>query len=83
MTPLQEAFLSELKSKAKFTVAEYAALYKKHSKLAIEHEKNNGASEHQAKAMGNYYTVSVLSDFIGNENILARVIALHESSRES
>jgi len=81
MTHLQEEFLNELKSKAKFTVAEYAALYKKHSKLAIEHEENNGASTHQAKAMGNYYTVTVLSDFVANENLLARIIALHESSR--
>ena len=83
MTHLQEEFLSALKSKVKLTVAEYAALYGKHTKLAIEEEKNNGASEHQAKAMGNYYTVSVLSDFIGNENILARVIALHESTRNT
>lgn len=79
MTPLQEAFLGELKSKAKHTVAEYAALYKKHSRLAIEQELSTGASEQKAKAMGNYYTVSVLSDFVGNENILARIIALHES----
>lgn len=80
MTPIQEAFLSELKSKPKLSVAEYAALYKKHSKLAIEYEKDNGASESQAKAMGNYYTVTVLSDFVGNENMLARIIALHEST---
>ncbi len=79
MTHLQEKFLNELKSKPKFTVAEYVELYNKHCELAIEQEKNSGASEHQAKAMGNYYTVSVLSDFIGNENVLARVIALHES----
>ena len=39
MTKLQAAFLSELKSNPKFTVAEYAALYKKHSKIAIEHEE--------------------------------------------
>lgn len=79
MTHLQEEFLSELKSKPQLTVAEYSALYNKHSKLAIEQEENNGASKHQAKAMGNYYTVSVLSDFVGNENLLARIIALHES----
>ena len=83
MTELQEAFLSELKSKPKLTVFEYAALYTKHSKIAIEHEKNNGASEHQAKAMGNYYTVTVLSDFINSENKLARIIAMQESSTES
>jgi hypothetical protein len=79
MTHLQEAFLSELKSKPKLTVAEYAALYVKHSKLAIEHEENSGASKQQAKAMGNYYTVSVLSDFVANENLLSRIIALQES----
>ena len=82
MTHLQEEFLSELKSKAKLTVAEYAALYNKHSKLAIEHEKNNDASEPKAKAMGSYYTVSVLSDFVGNENLLARIIALQESDKK-
>ncbi len=80
MTHLQEEFLSELKSKPKLTVAEYSALYNKHSKLAIEHEKNNGASEHKAKAMGNYYTVTVLSEFIGSENKLARIIHHAESS---
>ena len=80
MTHLQEEFLSELKSKSKFTVAEYAALYNKHSKLAIEQEENNGANKHQAKAMGNYYTVSVLSDFVDNENVLARIIKLSENS---
>jgi len=80
MTQLQEAFLSELKSKEKATVADYAALYNKHCALAIEHEANNGASEHQAKSMGNYYTVTVLSDFIGSENKLARIIHLAEST---
>ena len=79
MTGLQEAFLRELKSNTKFTVAEYAALYKKHIKLAIKQEQMNGASEHQAKAMGNYYTVAILSNFIDNENKLARIIAHHES----
>ena len=76
MTHLQEEFLSELKSKEKLTVAEYAALYNKHSKLAIEHEKNNGASEPKAKAMGDYYTVSVLSDFVGNDDLIDRIMAL-------
>jgi len=83
MTDLQETFLNELKSNPKFTVKEYAALYTKHSKIAIEHEANNGASEHQAKAMGNYYTVAVLSNFINSENKLARIIALHESGKTS
>jgi len=76
MTHLQEEFLSELKSKEKLTVAEYAALYNKHSKLAIEHEINNGASEPKAKAMGDYYTVSVLSDFVGNDDLIDRIMAL-------
>ena len=80
MTHLQEAFLNELKSKAKLTVAEYASLYNKHRQLAITHEANAGANEYQAKSMGNYYTVSVLSDFVGNENLLARIMKLAESS---
>ena len=80
MTHLQEEFLSELKSKPKLTVAEYAALYNKHIRLAIEHEENNGANPHQAKAMGNYYTVTVLSDFVSNENTLSRIIKLSETS---
>ena len=79
MTPLQEAFLRELKSKEKFTVVEYAVLFKRHIKLAIEEELMNAASEHQAKTMGNYYTVAILSNFIDNENKLARIIAYHES----
>jgi len=83
MTPLQETFLNELKSKTKLTVIEYADLYNKHSQLAIEYEKNKGASEHQAKAMGNYYTVTVLSDFINSENKLARIIALAEKGKAS
>ena len=83
MKPLQEAFLNELKSKEKLSVAEYAALYNTHRKLAIEEEENNGANMHQAKAMGNYYTVSVLSDFVNNENILARIISLSEKSPQN
>ena len=83
MTHLQEAFLRELESNPKFTVAEYAALYKKHSRLAIEHEGESAANIHQAKAMGNYYTVTVLSDFINSENKLARIIAFHESKKKS
>ena len=83
MTGPQEEFLSELKSKVKPTVAEYSALYIKHCKLAIEHEESNGANPHQAKAMGNYYTVSVLSDFVNSENKLARIIQLCESSPNS
>ncbi|HQS65623.1 MAG TPA: hypothetical protein PLM93_00365 [Sulfuricurvum sp.] len=79
MTQLQEEFLNELKSNPKLTIAQYAELYKKHSQLAIKYQQDNGASESQSKAMGNYYTVTVLSDFIDSENILARIIALHES----
>ena len=79
MTQLQEAFLNELKSKEKSTVAEYAELFEKHIKLAIEEELMNGVSEHQAKTMGNYYTVAILSNYIDNENKLARIIAHHES----
>ena len=79
MTHLQEAFLSELKSKEKLTVAEYATLYNKHCKLSIEEEKKNGASENRAKDMANYYTATILSDFIGSENKLARIIALAET----
>lgn len=79
MTDLQIGFLSELKSKPKMTVAEYAVLYNKHRKLAIEHEENKGAGMHQAKAMGNYYTVTVLSDFISNENKLSRIIHFSEN----
>ena len=82
MTDLQKEFLNELKSNEKFTVAGYAALYDKHSTLAIEHEEKNGASEHQSKSMGDYYTASVLSDFLDNENLLDRIIALHESDKK-
>lgn len=80
MTNLQEEFLNELKSKPKQTVAEYAALYNKHRKIAIADEEKNGAGEHQAKAMGNYYTVAVLSNFIANENKLTRIIHHSENS---
>lgn len=78
MTHLQKEFLSELQSKDKLTVIEYANLYDKHTKLAIAQEEKNGASSHQAKAMGSYYTISILSDFIDSENKLARIIAIYE-----
>lgn len=81
MTHAQEEFLKELKRKPKMTVAEYAEIYKKHNKLAIEEELNNGAGTIQAETMGNYYCVAVLSNFIGNENILSRIIALKESTK--
>lgn len=79
MKKLQEEFLYELQNAPKSTAAGYAELYKKYSELAIEKELNNGAHEVQAKAMGNYYTVSVLRDFINNESQLTRIIALKET----
>jgi hypothetical protein len=82
VTHLQEEFLHELKSKEKFAITDYTALYDKDSTLVIEYEENNGVSEHQAKAMGKYYTTSVLPDFVDNENLLARIIALHESDKK-
>ena len=81
MTHLQEEFLDELKSKEKLTVKEYANLYSKHIQIAIEYEEKNGANAHQAKAMGNYYTVTVLADFVASENKLARIIAFHEAKK--
>ncbi|MDF1876753.1 hypothetical protein JHD47_02865 [Sulfurimonas sp. SAG-AH-194-L11] len=82
MIDLQEEFRNELKSQDKLTVAQYAALYKTHSDIAIQYELDKGVSEHQAKAMGNYYTVAVLSNFVASENLLARILALHEASEE-
>jgi len=83
MTELQEAFLTELKSNPKFTTAQYAAIYGKHAQIAIEEERKNGADKFRAKAMGNYYTVTILSNFIKSENKLARIIAMHESGKTS
>jgi len=83
MTPLQEEFLSELKSKERLTVADHAALYKKYNKLAIEQEQNNGASESQAKTMGDYYIASVLDDFVGDEYKIARIMAYKEPKKKS
>lgn len=79
MTQAQEEFLIELKSNPKSTARDYARIYKKHSNLAIEKERSNGANEHQAKAMGNYYTVSVLVDFIVDEGQIARILSIQES----
>ena len=79
MAQLQEDFLSELKSQKKLALTKYAALYDKYSKLAIEQEEKNGASKPQAKAMGEYYTVTTLSNFIANEHTLTRIITLRES----
>ena len=78
MTQLQEAFLNELKSSSSLTAKGYADLFNKYSNLVIEEEVKNGASEQQSQAMGNYYVVSVLSDFLKNENLLARVIHLSD-----
>lgn len=74
MTDLQKEFLDELQSKEKLTAAKYAVLYKKYNTLAIEHEISNGAREHQAKSMGNYYTLCILSNFIGRESTVTRII---------
>ncbi len=82
MKDLQEVFRSELKSKEKITVTEYAALYKKHAEIAVKAELNNGASAYQAEAMGNYYTVAVLTNSVPNENTLTRVLALIEANKE-
>jgi len=82
MTQLQEEFLHELKSKERFTTAEYAAIFNKYIQLAIEEETCNGAGEKQADSMGNYYTVAVLSNFIDNENKLGRIIAFAESIKK-
>ncbi|MDF1880320.1 hypothetical protein JHD50_03205 [Sulfurimonas sp. MAG313] len=78
MTQLQEDFLNELKSNPKFTTNEFAVIYAKHIKIAIQDEEKNGADETRAKAMGNYYTVAILSNFIANENKLSRIIAAKE-----
>ncbi len=82
MKNLQEDFRNELKNKEKLTVSEYAILYKKHAELAIEAELSKGVSEHQAKAMGNYYTAAVLTNCVPNENTLTRVLALIEENKE-
>ena len=82
MKNLQEEFRNELKAKEKLTVAEYASLYKKHAGLAIKAELDKGVSEHQAKAMGNYYTAAVLTNCVPNENTLTRVLALIEDNKE-
>ena len=82
MTHIQEQFLGELKSKEIFTVAEHWALYVKYNKLAIEQEQNNGATERQAKTMGDYYVASVLDNFIGNEHKIARIMAYKEPKKK-
>lgn len=76
MTDLQNEFLGELKSKKELTVAEYATIYNKYCKVAIEHEVKKGAGEHKAKAMGNYYIDAVLTDFINNQSLLDQIIDL-------
>jgi len=83
MTHLQEEFLRELKSKEKLTVSEHSALYKKYNILAIEQEQKNGASERQAKTMGDYYVATILNDFIGDEYKIARIMAYKEPKKKS
>jgi len=83
MTELQETFLTELKSNPKFTAAQYAELYNKHRKIAIEEEAKTTDNEFQSKSMGNYYTVAILSNFINNENKFSRIIAIAESRIKS
>ena len=78
MTQLQEAFLSELKSESRLTINDYVALYNKYSKLAIEHEENSGADKNQAKVMGSYYIVSILTDFVTDESLRTRIIQLSD-----
>jgi hypothetical protein len=79
MTALQEDILSELKSQEKFRSVEYAELYIKHRNLGIEAEQAKGGNKYQAKTMGNYYTISVLSDFLKNEIILEEVMGIVEA----
>ncbi len=79
MTQIQTEFLNELKSHEKLTAPQYAVIYKKYNELAIEEEVNNGAGGHQAESMGNYYTLCILSNFIGNENTVTRIIDIAKS----
>ena len=74
MTEIQEEFLSELKSQEKLTAAKYAVIYKKYNELSIEKEISSGATKSQAKSMGDYYSLYILSNFIGNENTVSRII---------
>lgn len=78
MKHLQEAFFIELDTSSKLTIIEYAKLYKKHTQLAIEAQIKNGASEYQAKSMGNYYTIAVLSGFLANEAMLEKIMEVYE-----
>ena len=78
MTQLQESMLSELKSKEKFTTPEYVKLYNKYINLAIAQEEKKGGHKNQVKTMAEYYIISVLSDFLANENLLSRIIVLKD-----
>ena len=80
MTQVKEAFLSELEGKPKQKVAEYSALYVKYTELAIKEEENKGSSEPQAKAMGSYYAITVLSDFLKNDHLISRIIEFTENT---
>ncbi|SFV71200.1 hypothetical protein MNB_SV-13-6 [hydrothermal vent metagenome] len=78
MKHLQEAFFAKLESQDKLTSEEYAVLYMTHRNIAIEAQREAGANEYQAKTMGEYYTVSVLSGFLNNETVLEEVMDFTE-----
>ena len=79
MKHLQEMFLGELKSDKKATLLQYAVLYKKYTELSIEEEINNGASKARADAMGHYYAIATLTDFIGSDKTIDRIVKFQES----
>jgi hypothetical protein len=78
MRPLQEDFLRVLKSKSGYTSHEYALLYNKHTDLSSEEELRNTGDKYRAKTMGNYYTISVLSDFLKNDVLLEEIMEISE-----
>jgi len=79
MNHLQEMFLAELKSDKKATILQYAKLFKKYTQLSIEEEINNGASKARADAMGHYYAIATLTDFIGSDKTIDRIVKIQES----
>lgn len=83
MTPLQKEYLKELESHEILTVSKHAAIYQKYNKLAIEQEYKKGASDNQAKTMGDYYVFCVLSDFIVDEYKVDRIVAFKELEKKS
>jgi hypothetical protein len=80
MTEIKEAFLNELKSKPKLKVAEYSEMYTRYRELAIVVQEESGASKPRAKAMGNYYTITILSDYLDNDHLIARIIEYTENT---